>query len=186
MITDTSVAELADAPPLIGADRGEVSASSLSVGSNPSARTTNDLHSHYDREHYVLYHADVWLPIRIRERVLTEFPGSDTRLRLGKHYFYSGRNTPDEIVMPERFWVFNVVLLRQSRAIHRAAIRFGVDARRDLCVVVEFPHEENDLPRLEVVTAYYNWRWDRHANLDTSVYEPWPESVAQDYGLTVK
>lgn len=137
--------------------------------------------SHFRRDQYARYHRDVWLPRNLIECVRTALPDPGTVLRLGLHYFENaaGRTTPEVIVMPGTYNVIDVTTRRDDDSLWRCCIRYEWDQDRDLCVVLEFPHlRAPHIPRVTVVTAYWNSRNDRHTTLHVDNYERDPVMTA--------
>ena len=130
-------------------------------------------YEHQDKNLYVRYHRDVWLPDSLRRAAAQFLPDPLKLLPLSRHYreLQERHRLPPAIHMPRVYDLIELVVVRGTGAIFRALIRAPWNQRSDICLVLEGD--------FEVVTAFYAQAHDSHPSLDTRPYEPEPPSAAE-------
>ena len=135
---------------------------------------------HFNDDRYDRYHSEIYVPDEVREGVLAFLPPPYTPLLFSRHYneIREARRLPNQIYMPPAFIIVDATIVKDTRAVFRASIRFRWTGQRvprsrqtDLVVVLEGDYE--------VVTAYWISPWSRRNDLDWSKYQQAPNTDAE-------
>lgn len=128
---------------------------------------------HMDRQLYVRFHQDIYLPDEIRAAVMAFLPHKGTPLPLSDHYrrIQRERRLPASLYMPYTYNIVDVTVVKATNAIFRVLLRAPWNRRVDITLALEGD--------FEVVTAFWANPKDTHPTLDTSAYEPLPPSGSE-------
>ena len=145
---------------------------------DPEAPDPRNYQEHLKDDLYVRYHSEIYMPPEVRKAVEEFLPPPRTELTLSQHYLRTAadRHLPLHLYMPEWYYLIDTILVKETRAVFRALIRFpwrskGRQIRYDLCVVLEGDYE--------AVTGFWIRVDDNHPTLDQTMYEQAPPSDAE-------
>lgn len=96
---------------------------------------------HEDRDRYLRYHCQVYMPPSVREAAEEFLPPGMTPLPLSKHYqeMMEERKLPEKLHMPKGYDcdIVDVTVARETMVIYRVMVRFKWNRRSDFVMVLE-------------------------------------------------